>query len=215
MSLLPVRVVRLVLPYPPRANRYWRLFTPKKGQKGQARMIVSTLGKAYKAAVRELVRSSVAGALQGPLRIDLDVFRPRRAGDVDGHAKVLFDALQRDEKEDWPGLYLNDAQAFRVKVEHWDHQPRRPRVQATVTEDANPRQPPGEWPLTPEQEELLARASAKMAELMEKENERAKSRKAARAEPPFPPGGKPRSSDVRHLARPASYPARSRRGEPK
>lgn len=195
MSLLPVRVVRLVLPYPPGVNEYWRSFTPKRGP---ARLIVSSIGRAYKVAVREMLALDLGDLMDGPLRLELDVFRPRRAGDVDRHLKVLLDVLQRDEEENWPGLYANDSQAYRVKVEHWDHEPRDPRVQLTVTEDANPRQPPTSWALDPKKRLALEAARERMAQVKTQERERVKGRKATKVE--F-------KSLAQMKAKPASYPA--------
>lgn len=178
--LLPVRVVRLVLPYPPGVNEYWKPFAPPKGP---ARTIVSTIGREYRAAVREMLRARLGQLLEGPLRIDIDVFRPRRAGDVDRHSKVLFDVLQEDTEEGWPGVYRKDSQAYRLRAEHWDHEPGEPRVQVTVTEDANPRTPPESWPLPPEQRYALQRARERMEGTRAKERERVKQRKTPRLRP--------------------------------
>jgi Holliday junction resolvase RusA-like endonuclease len=201
---LPVRVVELVLPYPPRMNDYWRLFTPKG--KGRPHMIVSEIGKAYKAIVRAIVRKKVGTTLTGPLRFNVDVFRPRAAGDVDGHVKVLLDALQRKEEEGWPGLYLNDSQGVRVAVEHWDHQPDRPRVQLTVVEDMNPRRVlPRDWPISPVQQAEIDAAHEAMAAIRKKNRDRTKAKQAAGAPP-----HKPSKKALAQLARPASYPVRKR-----
>lgn len=178
--LLPVRVVRLVLPYPPGVNEYWKPFAPPKGP---ARTIVSTIGREYRAAVREMLRGELGPLLEGPLRIDLDVFRPRRAGDVDRHSKVLFDVLQEDAEEGWSGLYRKDSQAYRLRAEHWDHESSHPRVQVTITEDANPRQPPESWPLTEKQLHALRHAQERLEAARAKERERVKARAARRASP--------------------------------
>jgi Holliday junction resolvase RusA-like endonuclease len=207
MSLLPVRVVRLVLPYPPGVNEYWKPFAPPKGK---ARLINTTIGREYKAVVREMLRTRLGQLLEAPLRMDMDVFRPRRAGDVDRHTKVLFDVLQRDEEEGWPGVYRNDSQAFRLRVENWDHEPNNPRVQVTVTEDANPRQPPESWPLAPEQRHALHHSRARLDGIRSRERERVKKRKASREDGPDTPTSKTKRT-LAQKAVPASYPA-SRRG---
>ena len=205
---LPVRVVQLVLPYPPRANDYWRLFTPRG--RGRPHMIVSEIGKAYKALVRGMLRKKLT-TLTGPLRFSADVFRPRASGDVDGHVKVLFDALQRDEEAGWPGLYLNDAQGFRVAVEHWDHQPDRPRVQLTVVEDLNPRRAlPQDWPITPAEQAEIAAAHEAMAAIRKKNRERTKAKQVLSSTPAQKPKAGRRT--LAELARPATYPARKRAG---
>jgi Holliday junction resolvase RusA-like endonuclease len=216
---LPVRVVELVLPYPPRMNDYWRMIAPKG--KGRPHMTSSEIGKAYKAIVRAIVRKKVGTTLTGPLRFHVDVFRPRASGDVDGHVKVLLDALQRKEEEGWPGLYLNDSQGVRVAVEHWDHQPNRPRVQLTVVEDSNPRRVlPQDWPISPAEQAEIDAAHEAMAAIRKKNRERTKAkkvntlptlegvRKRGSAHPMPPPT---RKKDLAQLARPASYPARKAR----
>jgi Holliday junction resolvase RusA-like endonuclease len=215
---LPVRVVQLVLPYPPRANEYWRLFTPNG--KGRPHMIVSEIGKTYKALVRAIVRKRLV-TLTGPLRFSADVFRPRAAGDVDGHVKVLFDALQRDEEMSWPGLYLNDSQGVRVAVEHWDHQPDRPRVQLTVVEDSNPRRVlPQDWPVSPSEQAEIDAAHEAMAAIRKKNRERTKAKaeadvRALGLSSPETADRKVRQrradAGLAQLARPASYPARKAR----
>lgn len=166
-------------------------------------MIVSEIGDAYKALIRGMLRKRIV-TLTGPLRFSADVFRPRAAGDVDGHVKVLFDALQRDEKKGWPGLYLNDSQGVRVAVEHWDHQPERPRVQLTVVEDMNVRRViPQDWPISPAQQAEIDAAHNAMAAIRKKNRERTKRRKEANATEQAPTYGA-----LARLATSASHPPR-------
>ena len=98
MIHIPEREVRLVLPYPPGVNDYWRMFVPKKGP---PRMLESTIGRTYKEEVRKLALQQLGHLPQfsGPLRIEIQAFRPRRSGDVDRHSKVVLDGLQREVKE--------------------------------------------------------------------------------------------------------------------
>lgn len=209
MSRLPVKVVQLVLPLPPGVNEYWRLFTPPKG--GRPHMVLSEAGRVYKRRVRAMVRQAVAGTFTGPLFIRVDVFRRRKAGDVDRSPKALMDTLQRDEDEDWPGLYLNDGQAVRMSVEHWDHQPERARVQITIIEDSNPRVPPQDFPISPAEQALLAQVDAELAAIRKKNNEKAKRRKAASTTEQAPTSRKSSRTgygDLKRMATSASHPPR-------
>lgn len=73
------------LDYPPSANRYWR--TTRTG-----RVYVSPEAKAYKAKVA--LRFAGRKPMHGPVRVMLNVFRPKKQGDLDNVRKVLYDALE-------------------------------------------------------------------------------------------------------------------------
>lgn len=112
----------VTLPYPPSVNRYWR--------RVGARTVLSREGRAYKAAVavawmRERVaRCASAGAgasasggaavpalplLAGAVAVRLEVYRPRRQGDLDNVAKAVLDALN--------GLaWLDDSQIVELHL---------------------------------------------------------------------------------------------------
>ncbi len=72
----------ITLPYPPSANAYWRNV--------RGRVVVSAEARAYKRKVGLTVQST---PLDGPLAIEVHVYRPRKAGDLDNTLKVLCDAL--------------------------------------------------------------------------------------------------------------------------
>lgn len=76
--------VTLTLPIPPSANRYWRSV--------DHRVIVSPEAQEYK----RLVRYSTTGIrpFKGNVAVNVTVFRPRKAGDLDNYLKVLLDALK-------------------------------------------------------------------------------------------------------------------------
>lgn len=175
------KVVQVVLPYPPRANQYWRLFTPPKG--GPPRMIVSAKGRLYKKLVHEMLNALNLERITGPVRVRLDVFRPRAAGDLDGHPKVLLDALQPDDEGNG-GILVNDNQLFAMHAEHWDHDKKRPRAQVTLEEDNQPRDPPAEWSVLPAHHKMLDEAQQQLEALADKETERRKQRAAKTPAPP-------------------------------
>lgn len=123
-------VLQVVLPFPPSANAYWRTF--------RGRVIVSAAGRVYKEVVADLTRYLLPRVLTGPIRIHVDVFRPRRARDLDNNSKVLLDAVKGI-------LFEDDSQVFKMTFEHWDHAADTPRVQLTVEEDLSDRTRPRFW----------------------------------------------------------------------
>jgi Holliday junction resolvase RusA-like endonuclease len=78
--------VRLTLPYPPSANRYWR-----KTKHG--RVYVSEEAKAYKSNVATLGAVKGCRPLTGDVAMILIVYRPQKSGDLSNRIKVLEDAL--------------------------------------------------------------------------------------------------------------------------
>jgi crossover junction endodeoxyribonuclease RusA len=100
----------VTLPYPPSANQYWRLF--------KGRIVVTRETKAYRAAVRLawLGLKPRVFALSGPVCLIVDLYRPRRAGDLSNRIKVLEDALQ--------GLaYLDDKQVTYLRATRYEGTP--------------------------------------------------------------------------------------------
>jgi Holliday junction resolvase RusA-like endonuclease len=77
--------VKITLPYPPSANRYWRVF--------RGRAVKSPEARSYQQRARLLALSMGARPLAGPVSVGFAVFRPRRVGDLDNVLKVILDAL--------------------------------------------------------------------------------------------------------------------------
>jgi Holliday junction resolvase RusA-like endonuclease len=76
--------VKLCLPIPPSANRYWRL--------ANNRIFVSEDAQLYKSQVALL-----CGQLEpfsGNVSVKFTVYRARKSGDLDNYAKVMLDALK-------------------------------------------------------------------------------------------------------------------------
>jgi crossover junction endodeoxyribonuclease RusA len=95
-------MIRLVLPYPPSVNTYWRHV--------QGRPIVSRAGREYRQqvvtdiAARRRQDSSLPARLQQPLAVTLRVHAPdRRARDLDNLPKALLDAITH------AGLWEDDS----------------------------------------------------------------------------------------------------------
>ena len=107
-----------VLPWPPYVNRYWR--TIVKGRR--AIPILSAEAREYKA--RMATYAAGRQPLQGPLRLTITLYRPRKIGDWDGTLKPLSDALQGV-------LYVNDSQVVEAHVYRRDDKD-NPRVEVEV-----------------------------------------------------------------------------------
>ena len=105
----------ITLPYPPSANRYWRVF--------RGRPVTSAEARDYK--LEAALRARVAGVklIEGEVSLSLRVYRPRKAGDLSNRIKVIEDALQgiayTDDKQvvEIHALRFDDAQNPRIEVE--------------------------------------------------------------------------------------------------
>lgn len=136
-------VIRLVLPYPLSANRYWRSFVPRGSKR--AVTVVSDEAKAYKAQVAALARQQgMRIPLDGRLRIEIRLFpaRPQdwakraqrnpdtwdddvRCIDLDNARKVLYDALQ--------GVaYIDDGMIRQDAGERCEPDEQGARVEVTI-----------------------------------------------------------------------------------
>lgn len=110
-----VKVFHAQLDYPPSANRYWRTFRNV--------VVKSKEARAYQAAVK--LRFAGRKPMRGPVTVSLNVFRPKRTGDLDNSIKVLLDALK--------GIaYVDDSQV--VEIHAWRNEDKfNPRVVVKVT----------------------------------------------------------------------------------
>lgn len=110
--------LKLILPYPPSANRYWRNF--------RGRMVKSAEARAYQRTIAAMCR---ANPFIGDVIVCANVFRPKKQGDIDNRIKVVLDALE--------GIaYANDKQIKRVDFERHDTDRNNPRVEVVIEQAA-------------------------------------------------------------------------------
>lgn len=109
--------IRLTLPPPISANRYWRTF--------RNRTVVSAEAKTYKTAVGWIARAAVDEPITQPITITLHWFRPAKRGDVDNAIKVTLDALNGI-------VYADDSQVVELHAYRHDDK-HNPRVEVEVS----------------------------------------------------------------------------------
>jgi Holliday junction resolvase RusA-like endonuclease len=90
----------------------------------RGRRILSREGRAYKAKVGLLIKTAQVGTFDGPVSVGVKLYRPRKAGDLDGFLKSLLDSMT--------GLiYADDSQIVRLFAERFDDK-HKPRAEVTV-----------------------------------------------------------------------------------
>jgi crossover junction endodeoxyribonuclease RusA len=97
-------MIKLLLPYPPSMNTYWRNF--------RGRTVLSKKGREYKVAVQEYVIEHDIPSVHDMRISVLLILRPRdkRIIDIDNRIKAVLDSLEE------AGVYLNDAQIDRLEI---------------------------------------------------------------------------------------------------
>ena len=108
--------IRLTLPYPPSANRYWR--------HNRGRIHRSAEAEAYKHHVGLLCNAADIWPVEHEVALDLVFFRPAKRMDLDNMLKVLLDALQGH-------AYINDSQVAEIHATRMDDKA-NPRVEVEI-----------------------------------------------------------------------------------
>ena len=121
------RGMKLVLPFPPSVNAYWR--APNKGPLA-GRHLVSAEGRKYQSAacaaiIEQLRRLPKPSTEQAAVEITLYPPDARRR-DLDNYNKALFDALTH------AGVWEDDSQVKRMLVE-WGPVVPKGRVEITIS----------------------------------------------------------------------------------
>ena len=119
--------MKLVLPFPPSVNTYWR--APNSGPL-KGRHLISAKGRAYQsaacAAIVEQLRR-LPKPSSSPAAVEIVLYPPDlRRRDIDNYNKALFDALTH------AGVWEDDSQVQRMLVE-WGPKVAGGRVELTIT----------------------------------------------------------------------------------
>lgn len=110
--------MNLVLPMPPSANRYWRMW--------QGRMVVSTEARNYKEQAGWIAKAEAGDMIDGDVSLTIRVFRPQKRGDLDNTLKVLIDALK--------GVAFEDDNQVREIHAYLADDKNNPRVEVGIEE---------------------------------------------------------------------------------
>jgi len=109
-------MITLVLPYPPTVNHMYR--------RARGHLALTPEALAFRHAVRMIAMVQGVTPILGPVAVFLDVYRPRRRGDLDNILKATLDALN--------GIaYRDDEQVCRIEANRYDDK-RSPRVEVSV-----------------------------------------------------------------------------------
>ena len=125
-------MIEMVLPYPPSANRIWRMF--------RGRMVISREGRAFRGRVCSVLAAMGAQMMTGPLVVEIDLYPPdRRRRDCDNTLKASLDAIQHG------GAYEDDSQIWKLTVTR--HRPvRGGRMLVRIAQTPSPQDEVGEGP---------------------------------------------------------------------
>lgn len=114
-------MIKLTLPTPPSANRYWRTVVNRKTLR--AMTFVSEEAKKYKRILAQTVPPDAL--IIGEISVSVEFYRAQRSGDLDNRLKCLFDALQGV-------VYANDSQIVEIHAKRFEDK-NRPRVEVEIT----------------------------------------------------------------------------------
>ena len=87
-------------------------------------MVKSAEARQYQMEVALTARAKGLRPREEAVKITLDFYRPRQAGDLDNRIKVVLDGLQG-------AAFKNDSQVIEIHARRFDD-PKRPRVEATI-----------------------------------------------------------------------------------
>lgn len=112
----PLTAQSIVLALPPSANRYWRY--------GPNGVHVSEEAENYKTGARWKALHQHMTPMAGTVAVYVNVYRARKAGDLDNYAKVILDSLNG-------AAFHDDSQV--VELHMWRHDDKgNPRVEVEI-----------------------------------------------------------------------------------
>lgn len=99
--------IQVQIPWPPSANRYWRIWN--RG------LIISKEAREYKKTIRQLSHMWPEWDSDGRLNIQITAFPPdKRARDLDNLLKITLDSLEGAK------MFENDSQFDKIEIERGD-----------------------------------------------------------------------------------------------
>ena len=110
-------MITLILPYPPTVNHMYR--------RARGHLALTPEALAFRHAVRMIAMVQGVTPILGPVAVFLDVYRPRRRGDLDNLLKATLDALQNGV------AYRDDDQVEQITAVRYDDK-RAPRIEVSV-----------------------------------------------------------------------------------
>lgn len=109
-------MISMVLPYPPTTNHMYR--------RARGHLALTEQALRFRHAVRMIALGVCVEPLAGSVAVFLDVYRPRRRGDLDNILKATLDALN--------GVaYCDDDQVVQITAQRYDDKV-SPRVEVHV-----------------------------------------------------------------------------------
>ena len=109
-------MITLILPYPPTVNHMYR--------RARGHLALTPEALAFRHAVRMIAMVQGVTPILGPVAVFLDVYRPRRRGDLDNLLKATLDSLN--------GVaYRDDQQVEQITAVRYDDK-RAPRIEVSV-----------------------------------------------------------------------------------
>lgn len=109
-------MITLVLPYPPTVNHMYR--------RARGHLALTPEALAFRHAVRMIAMVQGVTPITGPVAVFIDVYRPRRRGDLDNILKATLDALN--------GIaYRDDEQVTEIHAQRYDDK-ESPRIEVSV-----------------------------------------------------------------------------------
>lgn len=116
---LKADVIKLTLPFPPALNNMY----PTNKQGGR---YLSQRGKDFKKAVSDLFYFQKVPCFEKDLAVKIELYRPKRIGDIDGYQKPIFDSLKGH-------CFVDDRQIVEMHIFRFDDA-KNPRVEIEIRE---------------------------------------------------------------------------------
>jgi crossover junction endodeoxyribonuclease RusA len=112
--------LKITLPYPPSVNKYWRHVVMGK----RSATLLSREARDFKAVVALICEVDGMRPFNGLVRVEVDAYRPRKIGDLDGVLKGCLDSLKGY-------AFVDDNQVVEIVARRFDDK-YRPRLEVTV-----------------------------------------------------------------------------------